>query len=172
MGTTQPATPTDDAEHRRRLREILDDAGTVMMLTHATDRTLHGRPMAIARIDDEGTMYFATGIDTPKIAELHADPRVDIVFQGKARYAMASGRARVSRERALIDELWQESWKVWFPEGKADPEIAIVVLDPERGEYWDHSGLKGLSFLFRTAKAYVTGSEVEPTKDDHAKIRM
>ena len=175
MGTALPPTATsstDDADHRRRLHEILDDAGTVMMITRTPAGELHGRPMAVARVSDGDTLYFATGIGSPKVDELMADPRVTLVFQSKTRYATVDGTARVTRDRALVDELWQESWKVWFPDGKDDPDIAIVVIQPDRGEYWDQSGARGLSFLYRTARAYVTRSEVEPRREDHGKVRL
>lgn len=172
MGFAYKPNSPDDPEHQRRLRELLDEAGTVMMITRTPDGALHGRPMAVARVEDDGTMYFATTIKSTKIEELQADPRIDLVFQGKTAYATVAGRARISRERKLIDELWTDAWKVWFPDGKDDPDIAIVVADPERGEYWDQTGTKGLSFLFRTAKAFVTGTEVETKPGDHATVRM
>jgi general stress protein 26 len=167
----QPRTD-DEPRHRARLQAILDDTDTVMMITRSVDGSLHARPMAVAKLDDDGTMFFATQIDSGKIDELARDPHVTIVFQSRSRYASVSGRASVDRDPALIDELWTDGWKVWFPDGKSDPDIALVVLSPERGEYWDHSGMRGLSFLFRTAKAFVTGSHVEPGKEDHARVRM
>jgi general stress protein 26 len=172
MGTIKPTTPPSDAEHQTRVREILDDAGTVMLATRLGSDELHCRPMAVARVDDDGTMYFATGMSSPKIDELRTDARVQIIFQSKTRYATVSGTARIRRERALIDELWNDSWKIWFPDGKDDPDIAIVEVVPTRGEYWDQSGTRGLSFLYRAAKAYVTRSELEPRPEDHGKVKM
>lgn len=170
MEQLQQPELTEDDQHRLRLREILDDAPAVLLTTRARDR-LHTVPMDIQRVDDDGTMYFATSTATVKTSEIEADPRVQIAFQGKTRFAVVHGRALVSQDRKLIDELWKEDWRLWFPEGKEQPDIAIIVVDPERGEYWDQSGTKGLSFLYRAAKAYVKGNGVE-TKEDHAKVRL
>lgn len=159
-------------EHRANLREILDDAGTVMLITRNQDGSSHARPMAVARVEDDGTMYFATSLDTAKVGEIRTDPRVDIVFQGKTRFAAVSGTARLRSDRQLIDELWSESWKLWFSKGKDDPDIVILVVDPDRGEYWDQSGAKGISFLYRVAKAYVTGEKIESKPEDHGKVQM
>lgn len=159
-------------QHRSNLREILDDAGTVMLITRNLDGSTHARPMAVARVDADGTMYFATSLETAKVSEIRTDPRVDIVFQGKMRFAAVSGLARLRHDRALIDELWSESWKLWFSKGKDDPDIVILVVDPERGEYWDQSGARGISFLYRVAKAYVTGQEIESKPEDHGKVRL
>ena len=160
-----------ETDHRARLRAILDDADTVMMVSRGADG-LHGRPMAIARVDDDGTIYFMTSKQTSKIDELQADPRVDLFFQAKRQFATVSGRATLRDDRELIAELFKEAWKVWLPDGKDDPNAIIIVVDPERGEYWDQTGAKGLSFLYRAAKALVTHSTPEPDPDSHGKARM
>ncbi|HUQ04008.1 MAG TPA: nitroreductase/quinone reductase family protein [Kofleriaceae bacterium] len=171
MAKTQATSSTDDAQHRARLREILDDAPAVLLTTRGRDR-LHTRPMDLQRVDEDGTMYFSTSSETAKTWEIEADPRVQIAFQGKTRFAVVDGSARLVQDRALVDELWKEDWKLWFPDGKSSPDIVIVVVEPERGEYWDMSGAQGLSFLFRAAKAYLKGDGVETRKEDHAKVRL
>jgi general stress protein 26 len=129
--------------------------------------------MGWARIDDDGTLYFSTGADSKKIAELEAHPEVTLSVQGKADYAVVRGTARISQDRALIRELWEDSWKVWFPEGVDDPTIAIVVVSPDEGTYWDQKSTQGLSFLFRLAKARLTGNAVEIEQGDvqHVPLR-
>lgn len=169
MGTATNVKPTPE-EHEQALHETLKEAGTVMMLTRGADGGLHGRPMALQRVDDQNRLYFSTSASSTKIADLERDPRVDVVFQSRTRYATIAGHATVSRDRKLIDELWQESWKVWFPKGKDDPDIALVIVDPERGEYWDQSGLKGLSYLFRAVRSYVTGKEFKNSEAEEARM--
>lgn len=169
----QPAADAGSPEeHRSNLRQILEDAGTVMLITRNREGGLHTRPMAVARVDDDGTMYFATSLDSMKVGEIRTDPRVDVVFQSKTQYATVSGTARMRHDRALIDELWSESWKLWFSRGKQDPDLVILVVDPDRGEYWDQSGVRGISFLYRVAKAYVTGEKIESKPEDHGKVRL
>jgi general stress protein 26 len=164
---------TDTVDHKKVLRETLQEASTVMLVTRESQGELHSRPMAVARVDDANKMYFATSVSSPKVTEIRADSRVDAIFQSKTRYASIAGRATISQDRQLIEELWQESWKVWFENGKSDPDIAIVILDPERGEYWDQSGIKGLSYLFRAAKAYVTGTEMKKKESElHGEVKL
>lgn len=163
--------PPTDAEHRQRLHEILADAGTVMMITRHGEE-LRMRPMAVAKVADDDTLYFSTSTRTDKLGEIERDDRVDLVFQSRTRYAAVAGEATLSRDRALIDELWQDSWRVWFPEGKDDPSIVIVVVRPSRGAYWDLGGAGGLKFLYRSAKALVTRSEVEVDPESHGEVAM
>jgi general stress protein 26 len=173
VATTYQHDAPSTAEHRAKLREILEEAGTVMLMTrNRGTNDMHVRPMAVARVDEDGTTYLITSLKTTKVAEIQADPRVDVVFQGKTRFATVSGTARMHSDRALVKQLWSEAWKIWFPEGKEDPDIVILVIDPERGEYWDQSGTAGISFLYRAAKAYLTGKEIEVNPEAHGKVRM
>lgn len=160
-------------EAHDRLLEILKAHHAAMMFSVDDDGRIQGRPMGWARIDDDGTLYFSTGADSKKIAELEAHPEVTLSVQGKADYAVVRGTARISQDRALIRELWEDSWKVWFPEGVDDPTIAIVVVSPDEGTYWDQKSTQGLSFLFRLAKARLTGNAVEIEQGDvqHVPLR-
>ena len=47
--------------------------------------------------------------------------------------------------------------KVYFPEGKDDPNLCLAVLHPEEVEYWDMTGPKGIRYLFEAAKALLSG---------------
>jgi general stress protein 26 len=168
MATALQAT---EAEHRARVKEILEDARFVMMLTRTGTGELHARPMSIARVSQEGTVYFSTSSDSVKVEEIEADPRVDLVFQSRTQYCHATGTAVCSHDRALIDELWQADWKVWYS-GKDDPKILILAVTLTSAEYWDQSGSRGLSFLYRAAKAMVTGKEMETRPEDHGKVSL
>lgn len=82
-----------------------------------------------------------------------------------AAFASVTGRASVHRDRAKIHELWTEHAKVYFPKGKDDPEIVLIKVSAEEGEYWDNDGLEGIKYLFEAVKAYVTGTK-RPENDD------
>ena len=34
-------------------------------------------------------------------------------------------------------ELWNPSYRVWFPRGLEDPELALLRIDVETAEHWD-----------------------------------
>jgi general stress protein 26 len=160
-----------EAAKTQHLRKILEGFATGMLVTHDRNGRMHSRPMAIAETRGDGGIYFATAIDSGKVAEIAADPRVNVALQSTSRFASLTGTARVLQDRALIESLWSESWKVWFPEGKSDPSLRVVAVDVEEAEYWDTSAFRGLKYLFEAAKAYVTGTR--PDDDplaDHGKI--
>lgn len=160
-------------DRKEHLYDLLKDFDTAMLLTHATDQHMHARPMGIAELRADADAYFVTGIDSPKVTELVANPDVTLTFQSSKQFAAICGRISVVRDQALIDRLWKDAWKVWFPKGKTDPTISILKFEAQHGEYWDNSGSQGLKYAFEAAKAYVTGET--PQANDpkqHAKVSL
>jgi general stress protein 26 len=139
---------------------------------------VRARPLALAAPEnsadmlEDGVLYFPTSLSSPKIEEIAADPRVAVTMQDKRRFVSISGTARILSDRALVERLWSEAWKVWFPQGKHDPELCLLEVTPTAAEYWDQKGGKGLGYLFDAAKAYVQGSTPDTTDEQHAKVRI
>ncbi len=76
------AYPTDRREH---LYDLLKDFDTAMLVTRSADGHMHARPMAVAEMRPDADAYFVTGIDSPKVAEIKANPDVTLTFQSKTR---------------------------------------------------------------------------------------
>ncbi len=159
---------TDKHEH---LFELVNDIDTAMLITRAGG-ALHARPMSVAELKPDADAYFATSLDSPKVAEIEADPYAMITFQDGSKYAVITGEARVVRDRALIEKLWSEAWRVWFPQGKDDPSLCLLKLEAREGEFWDNTGAKGLRYLFEGAKAVLQGTRPETDQDQHAKVQL
>ena len=157
----------------RHLKDLIADFSTAMMITHLNDNSVHARPMAIADMDVDGSLYFATSIDSGKLREIEADPKVALTMQDSSVYISVWGNASLSTDRALIDRLWSEPLKIWFPEGKEDPSLVIIKIDPEHAEYWDNSGAKGIGFAVSALTAYVRGEKLDQASpSQHAKVAL
>lgn len=154
------------SERREQLQKIMHGFDTAMLVTRGENGGLHSRPLAIAEQSNAEVLYFATSIESAKVKEVNADPNVNITMQEKRRFVSVTGTAQVVRDRALVDRLWSESWKVWFPQGKDDPSLCLVVVDPTEATYWDGAGVQGLKFLFQSAKAYLKGEDAKGNRDD------
>lgn len=157
---------------RQHLYDLTKGFKTAMLVTREPDGRLRARPMAVAEMKPDADAYFSTSIDSPKIAEIEADPRVTITFQGRHEFATIEGTATVVRDRALIDRLWAEDWRLWFPEGKDDPTLCLLKVSAERGEYWDTSGIQGVKFLFEGVKALIQGREAQYDAAQNAKVDL
>jgi general stress protein 26 len=164
---------SDAQDPKRHLEKLIEGFHTAMLVTRSSDGALRSRPLALAEVHDQGTLYFATSVDSAKVAELEKTPGVAVTLQASDKYISVTGDASVSRDRALIERLWSEAWKVWFPGGKDDPSLSIITVTPHAAEYWDQTGLKGIKYLFEAATAYAPGTTPESGgSSENAKVRM
>ena len=162
------------AEQREHFHKLLKQFNTAMLVTHAGEGRLRARPMVVAQVEDDGRVWFITGAETAKTHEIEADTRVHIICQNdRSAYLSLSGRADLVRDRAKAAELWQEPFRVWFPGGKDDPNIELIVVRPEEGEFWDNEGFNKVKYLFESAKAHVSGKTPEVAEgEQHGRVRL
>lgn len=155
------------------LYELLKDFSNAMLVSNDQSGRMHARPMAIADLQPDADAYFATSIQSPKASEIQNFPEVLISFQSRTQFASISGTATLVKDRQLIDRLWSEEWRAWFPGGKDDPDLVLIKVDAHEGEFWDNSGTKGLSYAFEGLKAILKGEKMQNDKGgSHAKIRL
>jgi general stress protein 26 len=113
-------------------------------------------------LEDAAHLYdLLSGFDTAMLVTRSAD--------GHLRARPMHGRVNVVREAALIERLWRDSWKTWFPRGKSDPSIALLRFDAEHGEFWNDSSARGVRYAFEATKAYMTGES--PSADSRPQGR-
>jgi general stress protein 26 len=156
-----------------KLVELLKQFSTAMLVTHEAEGRLRARPMAIAQVEPNGKLWFLSGEDTAKVHEIIEDTRVHITLQkDRAIYLSINGHASLIHDRSKVDEVWQEAFKVWFPEGKDDPKLVLISVEPEDAEFWDNQGWKKVKYLFQAAKSYLTHSTAEVGKDEHGMLRL
>ncbi len=160
------ATIISDSEKREQLNRLIKDFDTAMLVTRTASGALHSRPLAIADKGEDGRLCFATAVESGKVQELAADAHVNVSMQEKRRFVSVTGMARLVDDRALVDQLWSDTWKVWFPKGKDDPSLRILVVEPTEATYWDGGGIEGLRYLFDSARAYLTGTRPDSDNDE------
>lgn len=164
-----PTSPTTLDNHRARVRELINRIGFAMLVTHSHAGTLHGRPMATANVEEQwDKLWFATQRGSAKVDELAHDDRVCLAYSGSGNdWVSIAGRARLVDSLAKKRELWQPGWKNWF-DGPEDPEMLLIEVTPEIGEYWDaHNRAVVLAKLALTA---VTGKKTD--LGDNEKVRF
>lgn len=125
-----------------KLGELITGMEVAMLTTRAADGSLLSRPVQTLKLDAAGDLIFFTAADSHKIAQLEADHDLNLAYahQSDHRYVSVRGRASVDRDRALIDELWSPMQKVFFPQGKDDPQLVVLRVHVRDASYWESAG--------------------------------
>ncbi len=155
-----------------KLIDFISDFKNAMLVTHVPSGPLHARPMAIAKVEDDGTVWFVTDRHSGKVADLKADDEVAVTMQGGKKFVALTATCEPVDDQLMIDKLFNESWKVWFPGGKTDESLLLLKVMPSEGEFWDNSGLQGAKYMFKAGKAYLAGERPEVDESLNASVSL
>lgn len=147
-----------------KIKELAGKAGTCFFCTNIrTGASFSARPMAVQKTDDEGNLWFLSASDSKHDAEIAADPYVQLLFQGSSYsdFLNIYGTALITRDNAMIKELWNPMFKTWFTEGEDDPRITVIRISPLEGYYWDTKHNMAVGFIKR-----LVGAAIGKTLDD------
>jgi general stress protein 26 len=159
-------------DEQSRVYDILEGYDNVMLVTHRDDGRLDARPMNVAQLDPNCDMFFLTRIDD-KVDEVKANPNAQVVAQHEEdSWLSLAGRVEVLNDRDLVEDLWQEPYRAWFPDGVDDPNLRVLAFRPDHGEYWDQRGVNKVTYALKVAKAYVTGDPPTPDSGEHGTTRL
>jgi general stress protein 26 len=153
-----------------KISELIKDIQMAMLTTVATDGRLHSRPMATQKAPFDGELLFLTADDSGKVHESEQEAEVALTYvDPKHTFLTLSGRASITNDRALIEKLWNPTYKAWFPEGKEDPSIRVLRVDVEQAEYWEapaNAVVRNVKILARA----VTGGKTPV--GEHARVAV
>lgn len=148
------------AEHEaeiQKLSELMKSIKFAMLTTVEEDGSLHSRPMTTQQVEFDGDLWFFTSASSGKVWEAGHHRQVNVSFADpeKSKFVSVSGNATLIRDRAKMEQLWKAPYKVFFPNGLEDPDVALLKVVVEKAEYWDSSPTAvGRAIDF--AKAYLT----------------
>jgi general stress protein 26 len=125
-----------------KLGELIKGIEIAMLTTHAADGSLVSRPLQTLEFDGGGELVFFTAADSRKLDELRANPDVNIAYAdtGRQVYVSVRGTAHVDRDRATIERLWSPVQKIFFPQGKDDPNLIVLRVRVRDAAYWESAG--------------------------------
>lgn len=167
--TTKNHDQTSTEKKLDDLYELIEGIEIAMMTTRRPDGYLVSRPMATQKRENGSDLWFWTSTETHKLDELEFDPHVNIAFlkPGGQEWVSVSGTARLSKDRAKIQELYQLDWKAWIGDeggardgGPGDPRIVLIFVDAHTVVY-QKKDRPLPAVLFDMVKGIVTG---EPAK--------
>lgn len=153
---TKRGVSMSSQEHKQKIWNLIKEIKVGMLCTQV-GTALHSRPMHLVQNSYDGHIWFFTSFNSEKVFELNRDNQVNLNFADikSETFVSLSGKARLSKDRQKIDELWNSFVGVWFPEGKSSSDVALIDLHVYAGEHWDSASSK-LIQIYEIAKASVT----------------
>lgn len=164
-----PAIQTAIAE----IAGLIDGSEVAMFTTRNREGRLVSRPLAVRETPFDGSVWFLTALDSRKIGEIEADPRVNLAYVNASNgaYVSIDGTAHVSVDRAQIAALWSDAFdRLFFPAGKDDPDMAALRVDADTVEAWT-SASTALGRAYDFVKARLTGDSAALGKQEHFDLR-
>ena len=144
-------------KHNKIIWEILSDSKVGMLVTSNNGKELSARPMHIVQDEYKGVLWFYTNFDSEKVEESLMD-QVCVTFTDSKNggYASLTGSASIHKDKALIDRFWNSMIAAWFPNGKNDPNVSVLRIDVNFGEYWKNNK-SFIGTAFEMSKSVIQG---------------
>ena len=155
-----------------KLRELVEEINICLFCSNLkTDNGSTCRPMGAQKVCEQGNIWFFSEVNSDKNREIKQDKHVQLFFShpGKSSYLVVNGEAEVIIDKNKTDELWTPFAKIWFKEGKDDPNISIIKVKPSTAYFWDTDGNKMINF-FKMIASVVTGTNLVSGMEGELKV--
>ncbi|MBC7439762.1 MAG: pyridoxamine 5'-phosphate oxidase family protein, partial [Flavobacterium sp.] len=126
-----------------KLKSLVDAINICLFCTNLkTDDGSTCSPMTAIKVCDQGNVWFFSENTSDKNKAIVTDKNVQLFFShpGKGSYLVVNGEAEIILDKTVIEELWTPATKIWFKDGKDDPNISVVKVKPTTAYYWDTDG--------------------------------
>ena len=95
-------------------------------------------------VDYDGDAWFFTDETSLMVADIAANPNVNLSYQGKSGllgmrpfFLAVEGHAALIRDKAEFAEHWTKGLERWWPDGIDTPGIVLIKVSGTRAHYWD-----------------------------------
>jgi general stress protein 26 len=160
-------TPT--VEEIDKVSKLIESARIALVTSISEEGQLVSRPLAMQQREFDGNLWFFTQDPSPKTEQVAANDQVNVALQVDDGWVSIAGTATVSKDPAMIDELWNKAAEAWFENGKDDPTVALLKVKADTAEYWSIESGKIVSAV-KYAKAIITGDR--PDIGDNATVKL
>jgi len=126
-----------------QIATLINQIDVCLFATRGDDGQLHARPMSNnGQVEWDGQSWFFAPTDGRLVTELRADPAAVAAYRAEEGFAFVSvsGRATIETDPELKERYWLDDLERWFPNGPADPNVALIRLDAEEAQWWTEDG--------------------------------
>lgn len=105
--------------------------------------------MSAIKVCDHRNIQFFSEKDSDKNKAIASDKNVQFFFShpAKGSYLVVNGEGQIIIDKTKVVELWTPVAKIWFKEGKDNPNISIIKVTPTTAYYWDIDGNRMINFI-------------------------
>ncbi len=117
-----------------QIAEMLREIDICMFVTRSNG-SVRGRPMSNNRnVEYDGDSWFFSFRDSPKVAEIEADSRVELAYIATERGTWISieGETEIVEDADRKRELWNEDLAQWFRDGPDDDDLVLLKVSAGR----------------------------------------
>ncbi|MHB1456557.1 MAG: pyridoxamine 5'-phosphate oxidase family protein [Armatimonadota bacterium] len=113
-------------------KRIISNHPNSVLVTIDESEQLRDRMMWTAKIDDDMIVYYAASLKSPQVNRIKMNPNVLALWFGDSKYVSLRGFAEIISDKAVLYEIWKETFKTYFPNGKNDPDYIVIKVMPSR----------------------------------------
>ena len=140
----------NEAEITEKFWKALKSDMTVMLGIEGATHD-KAQPMTAQLLDGESYIWFFTTKDNQLVHEMERNDRAVATFASKGHdlFATIEGRLFKDDDRERIDQLWSPFAEAWYEDGKDDPKLQLIRLDPISAQIWlnENSMFAGIKAL-------------------------
>ncbi|MBN2020175.1 MAG: pyridoxamine 5'-phosphate oxidase family protein [Sedimentisphaerales bacterium] len=88
--------------------------------------------------DNDYVLYLSTGMQSPKMARMKANPKVSVYFcdANQITGLMLGGEIEIITDQKLKNRIWQKGRTMYYPNGPEGPEYGVIKLVPSIVKGW------------------------------------
>ena len=144
----------EEKEIKQECLKLMDTANAIYLSTNGSDGYPHTRMMSNLRNKEENpvaaeivaqkdfVMYFITSKSSTKMQQIGTNPKVSAYLCNPAEFhtLLLGGKVQEVTDQEFKKQLWQDAWKMHWPDGADDPEFTVLQLSPTFARGWYKEG--------------------------------
>jgi general stress protein 26 len=136
----------EESEIKKECLKLTHTTNLIYLSTNGVDGYPHTRTMTnlrnkdenpvasefLAQMQDDFIIYFVTSKSSPKMQQIRANPKVSAYFCNPAEFhtLIIAGQIEEITDMEFKKQLWQNNWKIHWPDGAEDTEFTVLKLSP------------------------------------------
>ncbi|KAG5182200.1 hypothetical protein JKP88DRAFT_263291 [Tribonema minus] len=162
---------TGSFEKQEKFWELVTQFHDCMLVTKDKNTgQLRSRPMAPRVSKTRKQILFITEKNSVKTDEIDSCQDVALAFIKAGNWVSVSGKAHILSDRELVSAIWDKEMDTWMAQGKDDPNVVVLAVDPQMAEYWDVTANK-MTQAYEFAAARM-GMKERPDVSENVKVDL